>query len=148
MSQGKSYLGPRTQRIFKDLAERIIPSGGPDYPGAGDIGLPDNILAMLSDIRLAKAGLSAVIWMWELSPLFFSFKFKPFSRLSADEQTSYLENWDKSRFMLRRLALLGLKAVFMAFFYSDPRIWEKIGYKEECLQKVSGNEGEGSEVGS
>jgi hypothetical protein len=148
MTEGMSKLGPRTMRIFKDFAERIIPSGGPDYPGAGDVGLTDFILAQIGSMKGARQGLAAVLWLWEVSPFFFSLKFKPFTRLSADEQTIYLEKWDRSRLVFKRLAVLGMKAVFMAFFYSDPRIWDKIGYKEECLQKVTGSEGELSEVGS
>jgi hypothetical protein len=148
MSQNRSKLGPRTERIFKDIAERIIPSGGPDYPGAGDVGLADNIVGQLSGIPFARFGLSAVVWLWEISPFFFSLKFKPFSRMSPEDQTRYMEKWEKSRFMLRRLSLIGLKALFMMFFYSDPRIWEKIGYTEECLQKSGEDQGRGSEVGS
>jgi hypothetical protein len=148
MSEGQIQLGARTERIFKDLAERIIPSGGPDYPGAGDIGLTDMMLKQMGEIPYARVGLLAVIWLWEVSPFFFSLKFKPFSRLSADEQSMYMEKWERSRFMWRRFAILGLNAIFRVFFYNDPRIWEKIGYAEECLQKVSVNEDEGSEVAS
>ncbi len=146
MSRGQVQLGVRSERIFKDLADRIIPAGGPDYPGAADIGLTDTMLKQVKGIPFARRGLLTVLWLWNISPFFFSLKFKPFSRLSANEQTMYLESWERSRFMLRRFAFMGLKALFMAFFYNDPRIWEKIGYKEECLQKVSGEEAEGIEV--
>ncbi len=134
MSQVENSYGPRTQRIFRDLAERIIPSGGPDYPGAGDLGLTDFMLSSLGNIPVAKRGLAVVWWGWEISPIF-SRKLRPFTRLSPEEQTEFLEGCEKSRISVRRWSLVLLKAIFMAFFYSDPRVWEKIGYTEECLYK-------------
>jgi len=128
MGSESKLVGERTRKILEDLAERMIPSGGIDYPGARDIGLVDKIL-VLADTRIPMGilGLKALAWYWEFSP-FFWLRFKVLSKMSPEEQISYFESWEKSRFMFRRWILLGLKAMFMAVFYNEPVIWKKIGF--------------------
>jgi hypothetical protein len=129
MGPETKLVGERTRKILDDLAERMIPSGSIDYPGARDIGLVDKTLELAQTrIPMGVFMLKALAWLWELSP-FFWMRFKLLTKMAPEEQIEYLECWEKSRFMLRRWILLGLKAVFMAVFYNDPLIWEKIGYK-------------------
>lgn len=120
-------ISPRTQKIFDELAEVIIPSAGMDYPGAKDLGLVNIILEWLGGIRFGITALKFWLWFWELSPIF-SLRFKLFTQLSNEQKTQYLKVWENSRWMLRRWMLVSLKAIFMAGFYSQPQIQEKIGY--------------------
>jgi len=129
-------VGRRTRKILEDLAERIIPSGGPDYPGSHDIALVDRLLERMSIFPLVIFGLKIFAWTWELAPLWF-FKFRLFTWMSPERQTEFLESWEKSRMMLRRWAILLSKAVFMAGFYHQPLVWEKIGYQPgKCFREV------------
>jgi len=128
MGAESKLVGERTRKILEDLAERMIPSGGIDYPGARDIGLVDKVLVLAdTKIPMGVLGLKALAWYWELSP-FFWLRFKMLTKMSPEEQISYFESWENSRFMFRRWILLGLKAMFMGVFYNEPVIWEKIGY--------------------
>jgi len=133
MSSPSSPLSPRLSKVLEDLAERIIPSGGPDYPGARDVGLPDKMLDMVAGFPGAMPGFKLILWMWELSPFFYTLKFRPFSRLSPEAQNEFLEGYEKSWFYFRRITLTLLKILFMARFYTDPHIQEKMGYTEGCL---------------
>jgi len=128
-------LSPRLRKVLEDLAERMVPSGGPDYPGSRDVNLPDRIIGIARGIPRGVTGLKALLWIWELMPLFF-FKFRTFSRLSPEAQINFLEQWEKSRIFVRRAALTALKALFTAPFYSDPHVQKKIGYAEDCLQPL------------
>ena len=51
MGAESKLVGERTRKILEDLAERMIPSGGIDYPGARDIGLVDKVL-VLADTKI------------------------------------------------------------------------------------------------
>ena len=124
----KDKLSPRTRKILEELAERIIPSGGPDYPGAQDVEIIPRLIERVGAVPLGLAGLKLIAWLWEISPILF-FRFKLLSSMSPSQQTQYLESWEKSRLMLRRYALFGLKAIFLGAFYLQPMVWEKIGYE-------------------
>jgi hypothetical protein len=132
----EKIVGERTRKILEDLAERMIPSGGLDYPGARDIGLVDKLLARAGRYRFEVFALKAMAWLWEISPLF-HLKFKLLSQMNPQEQIQYFEGWENSRFMVKRYILIGLKAPFMAVFYNEPAIWEKIGFAPgNCYEKV------------
>ncbi len=129
----KSKLGPRTFDILNQLSEQIIPSGDETYPGTKEIDLPSIIIDRFGNIPVGLPALKTVIWWWELSPFINSLAFKRFSKMSSEQQIRYMEGWECSRFYIKRMAFIGIKALFMIYFYNDPIIWEKIGYKEECL---------------
>ncbi len=134
-------LGNRTLKILEDLAERIIPSGGPDYPGARDTALVERMLERFGEFPIAVTGLKLFAWSWELAPLWF-FKFRLFTWMSPEQQTAFLESWEQSRLMLRRWTVLLTKGVFMAAFYNQPLVWEKIRYQTgKCYRVVKGGEG-------
>ena len=135
MAGGKQLLSPRLRKVLEDMAERIIPSGGPEYPGAREFNLPDKVIAMFQAFSGGMMALRGVLWAWELLPLFF-FKFRTFSGLAPEAQVKFLEGWEKSGFFLRRAALTGLRAMFMAPFYGDPEVHKKIGYADGCLQPL------------
>lgn len=130
----KSRIDQKTLKILEDLAECIIPSGGPDYPGSRDVGLVESLVEGFSRFKYGVLGLKVVAWLWQISPFLFSFKFRSFTSLSKEEQTRYLESWEKSKIMSRRFALMGTKALFMAGFYNNPMVWEKMGYEPGCFK--------------
>jgi hypothetical protein len=127
-----SRLSARSRRVMEALADTVIPSGDPGRPGALDMELCDRLLGWLANIPGATTALLAACWCWEFAPIW-SGKFSRFSRLSFEDRTWVLEQWETSRFAFRRFALLGLKAPFMASFYHNPDIYPFIGYQEGCL---------------
>lgn len=125
-------MSAATRRVMEALAETIIPSEDPDRPGALEMKLADRLMAFVSQFPGGRSLLIFVCWMWEFSPLQVG-TFQRFSSLSLAERTLVLEDFEKSALSLRRLALLGLKAVLMASFYNNPAVWPYIGYQEGCL---------------
>jgi len=136
MAEGKQLLSARSRKILEVLAERMIPSGGPDYPGSREFHLPDKVIAMFGAFSGGLPALRGVLWIWELLPLFF-LKFRTFTGLSDQAQIEFLEGWEKSGIFLRRAALTGLKAMFMAAFYGDPEVQKRIGFADGCLQPLT-----------
>ncbi len=55
-------------------------------------------------------------------------KFRPFSRLGAEDQDDVLRGMMRSRLPWRRSAFLGLKQLAVFFYYADDRAWPRIGY--------------------
>jgi len=125
-------LSPRTRRVVTALMDTIIPSEGPARPGATDVNLVDRLMDWLMGMVGTVAPLLIVCWLWEFCPLW-SGRLARFSSLSLEDRTGILEQWENSRRPLRRLALFGLKALFMAAFYNNPAVWPAIGYQEGCL---------------
>jgi len=62
----------------------------------------------------------------------FTRKFRPFTRLSPEDQDSYLKSWEGSRFYLRRSPFLVLKMLCLSIFYSDERVEKDVGYEPAC----------------
>lgn len=132
----EKIVGEHTRKILEDLAERMIPSGGPDYPGARDIGLADKLIGRTQKSWFRVLALKVLAWLWEISPLL-HFKPRLLSQMSPEEQIKYFETWENSRFLLKRYILVGLKALFMAVFYNELAIWEKIGFTPgDCYEKI------------
>lgn len=124
-----------SRRIVTAIAQAIIPSEGPDRPGAEELELVDRLIEWLSTMRGAPRAFILVCRLWEFSP-FLKGKFSRFSRLPLEQRTEVLEKFERSRFYLIRMAFLGLKAVFMASFYNTPRVWPLIKYEEGCLSPL------------
>ncbi len=121
-----------SRRILDSLAETIIPSEGPDRPGALDVDATGNLLEWLSSFRGAKTGFVLACWLWELSPLM-SGRLARFSRMDLADRTRLLTTWESSRLFTRRWSLFLLKSIFMAAFYNDEKVWPCIGYEPGCL---------------
>ncbi len=131
----KADLSGPTRKVMESLAATIIPSEGPDRPGAEDIGLVDVLLDWLGNFPGGRTGFVVYCWMWELFP-FFTFKFSRLSRLSEEKRVRFFEKRERSRFYTVRMAFILLKAIFMAGFYNQRRVWEHIGYVEGCLSET------------
>ena len=125
-------ISSSSRKVVETLAETIVPSEGPDRPGALDGDAVDRLLDWLGGIPGARDVFLDFCWFWEFSPVW-SGRWARFSRLGLPERTKLLEQWQSSRMPLKRGALLLLKAVFLAAFYNDPKVWPHIGYQPGCL---------------
>lgn len=127
-------LSGQSRKVLEAIAETIVPSEGPERPGAPEMKLADRLEAFVDQFPGARLLLLLVCWLWEFSPTW-SGSFRRFSSLSLAERTQVLESWEKSRWFFRRAALTGLKAVFLASFYNNPDLWPYLGYQEGCLSE-------------
>lgn len=136
MSKRKKPTGisPATRRVMEAMADTIIPSGGPDQPGALDLDLVDSLLEFMGQFPLGPRLFVIIFWMWEFCPIW-SGRPARFSRLSGEERTRVLEDWELSRFSARRWTFMLFKSVLMATFYNNPRVWPHLGYKEGCMSQ-------------
>jgi hypothetical protein len=130
--KNNTKISPASKTVIETIAETIIPSEGPDRPGAMDIGTVPKLIDNLAEFNGAHRLLIIACWFWEFSP-FISGKFSRLSKLTPTGREEVLGKWENSHFAVKRFALVGLKAVFMAAFYNSPEIWEKIGYEQGCL---------------
>ena len=126
-------LTPRQYKILSAFADRIIPRGGAFALGALDVGVSESVDRMLSNFdRTIQKGLRMLLMLIEYSTFFFTRKFRPFTRLSPEDQDSYLKSWEVSRFYLRRSSFLVLKMLCLTIFYSDERVEKDVGYEPAC----------------
>ncbi len=129
---GKVKMWAPTRRVMEAMADTIIPSDGPERPGAADVDLVDRLMEFLGQIPFAGTAMKLACWSWEFCPIW-SGRLARFSRLSGEERERILLGWETSRLVIRRGALLLTKVVFMASFYNNPAIWPRLGYKEGCM---------------
>jgi len=126
-------ISAASRKIMESLADTMIPSEGPERPGAADMDAVNRLLDFFSQIPpVAFRAFIFSCWMWEFSPLWIG-KIRRFTSLALEDRVRTLESFENSRLMFRRWALLILKAVIMASFYNNPKIWPFIGYQEGCL---------------
>ncbi len=126
-------LTPREYKILSAFADRIIPRGGAFALGALDVGVAESVDRMTSNFdRTIQKGLRMLLLLIEYSTFFFTRKFRPFSRLSPEDQDRYLKGWEGSRFYLRRSSFLVLKMLCLSIFYSDERVEKDVGYVPAC----------------
>ncbi len=126
-------LSPRQYKILSVFSDRLIPRGGAFSLGALDVGVAEDIDRMVSNLdQTIQMGLKMFILLFEYSTFFFTRKFKRFTRLSPEDQESYLKGWESSRFYLRRLPFFLLKLLCLSIFYSDERVGKDVGYEPTC----------------
>ena len=124
--------GP-SRRVMESLFETIIPSEGPQRPGALDVNLVDRLLKWLQQLPGAPAGAFVLVcWMWEFAPIW-SGRLARLSRLPLEDRIRILEGWKKSRLFIRRWPFFLTRVILLAGFYSNPELWPRIGYEPGCL---------------
>jgi len=116
------------------IADRVIVPGadGPTARDARTARRIDRELAfnegtLVDDVRAALA-------LMEYGP-FLDLRWRPFTRLAADEQDAYLRASAESRWTLRRNALNGLRFLCLFFYYTDDRTWPAIGYGGPMVER-------------
>ena len=130
----KHRIGPQTRVIMDALFDTIIPSDGPQRPGAIDFNLSERLLDWLGSIPMAAPGFIILCRLWNFSPLLF-FRFRRFHLMSFDERTQIFERFERAGFFRRWLFIL-FKSVALIAFYRDPEVWTHIGYEEGCLSPL------------
>lgn len=132
---GPVRVSDASRKVMEALAETIIPSQGPERPGAMDVDLVDLLMRWLKQLPGSPSWFFIMLaWMWEFSPIW-SGRIARLSKLSPEERTNILEQWEGSRFFVRRWSLLSTKVILMAVFYNNPDIWPKLGYEPGCLSQ-------------
>ena len=126
-------LTPRQYKILSTITDRLSPRGGAFALGALDMDVAESVDRLMGNLdRTMQTGLKMLLFLIEYSTFIFTRKFKRFTRLSPEDQDSYLKGWQNSRFYLRRLSFFVLKMLCLLIFYSDERIEKDVGYEPVC----------------
>lgn len=147
MASGTSpiELSASERRIILAFAEAAVPA----VEGAGlvwaDVGEDwfASFKKLLSGMPAEqRRGIRSMFRFLEYSPFLLSLRFSRFSRMDQDARETYLRAWDESRWIGRRLYLLGLKAIVVMALSSLDRVADRLGYDRKCLneQRAMSNE--------
>ena len=127
-------FSPRQREIFLALAEALMPSnvGTPFNATESNLILPTE--EMLKTIGVAGIkGFGMFFMLFEYGAFVFLPRFKPFTRLNAEQKERYLAGWENSRILYRRLIMMSLKFIVSWILLSDKKIRASLGYDPNCL---------------
>ncbi len=132
----KPILRGRYKEIFLALADAFFPPDGGLSRGGSQLINPDFVSRYFGyaedDLRL---GLKGLLLFWDYgAPIINGKGLKKFRNLSLRERVQILEKMEKSPNDIIRYLLPTTKTLFSMFFYDHPEVWEKVGYREECLK--------------
>lgn len=127
-------LGRREYAVLRAVAARLVP-GGPEHPGANELGVPARVDRELAfhPPRLA-ADVSDALRLVEWWPL--ATRLSRFTGLEPAEQDALLSGMATSRFALRRTAFQGLKFLVLFFHYTQEPAWAGTGYGGPWVPRV------------
>ncbi len=126
-------LGGYERRVLDALCDTLLPPGGAIPPGAADLGIADDIEALLGRLRGQPRWLvRAMLLGFDLTALL---RRRPelFHRLDADRRYRWVEASRSSRLRPRREALAGLEALVQLAYASHPQVAALIGYDGQPL---------------
>lgn len=112
--------------VLASVARRLVP-GGPDHPGAGELGVARRLDRELvhhpGKLRSDLCDALRLVEWWPLAT-----RFTAFTRLAAEQQDAELAGMAASRWAPRRSAFQGLRFLVMFMHYSQEPAWVGIGY--------------------
>ena len=126
-------LGRRSEKVFRAVIETMVPSETHFELGGGKtrgVELLDGYLFSLN--RSYQLGIRFLLILVEFGTLLTFFSFRPFTRLIPSQQERYLENWEMSRFFLRRSLFSTLRCLALLMVYSDVKMEEELEYSRAC----------------
>ena len=127
--EGLRFLDKKRYNVMKAFAVRVLPPDGAFPEGAMDTGVLEFFDGFVAtDYPEVQKDLKKAITLLEHGTLLLNFKFKRFTKLTVDEQDEYLRTWEDSRIALLRGAMIGLKRLCFMGFYTNEKVWPRIGY--------------------
>lgn len=129
---GLKVLNPREYSVLAILADRIVPSTGPDVPRPGDLDVARKIDEMFSrrDKHTQKE-FRTLVGLFDNA--LFSFllegRMTPFTKLSPERQNASLASWATSGLGFKRTVHQALRQLTGMVYYSFPETWKHIGYE-------------------
>ncbi len=132
MTKNKKTLSKYVTRVILAIAEILVPRTAETDFGDRDVRLIMETTRLLAEIPfLFRWGLFLMIRLFDCMPLVFGFGPRRFINMPLEKQEHYVEQWATSSVPMLREFFKAMKGVIMLVCYSDPRLWEKIGYKPQ-----------------
>ena len=124
-------LSRREYAFVGAAAEAMFPRGGALEPSGRDAGVAcyvDGFVA--SQPRQLRVLIHLLVFLCEYAALFFPLGgrgFRPFSRLSPEARTLYLDSWRTSSWAPRRLVFTSLRDIVTLGYLADPVVLRALG---------------------
>lgn len=129
------YLSEREANTLRNFSMRLIPPGGDIPLSADDVGVVKKIDEALSlEDKDIQKQFSAALFIFEFLPLF-SLRFSRFSALPEDSQIELMNEWSKSRWLVKRSIFNAIKDLSMFMFYTTPDVWKYMGYDGPLVKR-------------
>jgi hypothetical protein len=127
---GLKVLGPRDYSVLAAVAARVSPGGG-GWPTADDIGVAQNVDALLARMDPTTAGeILQLLGLLDnaLGGLVMDGRIGTFVSASDDAQDRILAAWRDSSVTLRQTGFHALVGLCASAYYADPRTYAMVGY--------------------
>ncbi|MDE1835343.1 MAG: GMC family oxidoreductase [Euryarchaeota archaeon] len=134
-SSSTSPVSPRVRATLEAVARGLVPSGGSFRPGALELGVPDLIVDMDSEMdRVSRLVVRSLLNLLEIAPVFRG-PGRPLSRLRQEEAEEFLRVAN-SQGTNRPMATWLLRLLVEANYVSTPQVREHLGVREEPMYSV------------
>lgn len=128
--EGLKALNASQFSVLSSIAEALIPAV-PGMPSVHDIPVAARVDGLISrmDPTVARE-LKQLLGLFDsaLAGFLLGGRTAPFSRLSLEDRSRVLSDWQGSRLVLLRSGFSALRGLVMAAFYSAPASWPASGY--------------------
>ena len=128
---GLKVFTAREYSILTILAERIVPSTGPELPSPTRLDVARAIDEMFSrrDAQTQKEFRSLLgLYDNALFGFVMEGRITPFTKLSPEAQDASLASWETSGIAFKRIVFAALRRLIGMVYYTFPETWKHIGY--------------------
>lgn len=127
---GMLVLHQREYSVLMAVARRLLPSGGNwPTPEKLEVGVrADHVLAKVDETGRIEVRQLLNLLESGLSGLLSGVGITPFTAMSAQQQDAVLEDWGRSRLLLKRTGFHALRGLVLAVYFGNPDVWASVGY--------------------
>jgi hypothetical protein len=134
---GLAVLAPREYATVAAAALASYPRGGAIEPSGLDAGIPAHVDRFVAAQPPATRLLMRLLFVLvEHATLVFpapGLGFARFSSLREDQQVAYLQSWQRSRLLPRRLVFVSLRAILTMGYFADPAVLRALGLAPRAI---------------
>lgn len=130
------FLSVKDFAILLAAADAFLPAGKP-YPSHRDLGTAmkvDTEFAQWEPVRSNEVPI--LLRLIEHGTILFGYSTTRFTKLPLLRQREYLSQWGESGIALRRTGFISLKGLLAFYYYSDPQVWDAIGYDGPWMGRI------------
>jgi choline dehydrogenase-like flavoprotein len=146
LQSGPRTLSKRRYRTLAAFCDALIPAGGTIPYSASDVAVAPRVDAGAAKFDpVVRKRFERLLQAWEWLPVF-SRHLRPFSRLSSQSRTAFLERASRSHLAIRRQPFTFLKLACLNQWASTPPVEEAIGFTYSCVTRDPPRDGAALEI--
>lgn len=132
-----SVLDEGEQDLLELAADALIPWQKNGLPQPSSLHCAEKTVEMLSGVSPAlQKQVQMILHALDWAPLLLLFSFRRFSYLTLEQRKRFLHFLSSSRFSLFRQLFTAVKALVMAGYYSQEKLWPTIGYSGPWIGRI------------